>query len=561
MSLKGSNKPYATIIFQDGKMITGGSASDVNYAQQGGGSNHKNPNNPFGNGFQWRDDYVRHHDRLELTDNYKFLPNGEFDEHFDYLRLIQEKSLLHSSIVTTASQFISGELSFKMKDYEGDLSNAQQARIAEIKQFYKDARVMDTHYERCYSLYAYGFVPILLNWEVGVTEEDNRFMVAHRNTPLARLGRMQSNFHGLRPDYHYYSYNWKEVNQDTALTQAKIKGYRSYFSKSRVEKDHVLRLKPFIVDVTQITPERAAMFSHFIGLPARTNHHYSKPLFETTEFYNALETGYELSHLDYSTVRRGLHSDYVITKYRGIYDSPEGDAEAEQMKQLDLVDIKDNYLGSRNAGTVKVNFMGLTYGGEQKRGEGSIEVTPIPNNNNYKEISMRKSEISRAIRTAHKVAVPELIGIQDTKTGFSNIAEYLIYGVDLYYENVVRMHQKPLLDCYNNIINRYNGFDDIQTHIKMRTGTTKALITLFSENMTNDEIRTDVLGREPLTDEQRSQLKGAANPMIQQQQQASALQRQTKVVWKSLDNDVKNKISALITDNVNQKLQEIGIDG
>jgi hypothetical protein len=248
-----------------------------------------------------------------------------------------------------------------------------------------------------------------------------------------------------------------------------------------------------------------------IGMPKRSNKFYPRPFFESDVFWHKAYGEIELTTVERNGVKNGLRTDYIITVFRSVYDNPEGTTteQIKTQKQLDLKRIQGEYAGYINSGRTQVNFMGITYEGEIRETDGNIKVDPIPNNNNFTEIGARQSSLDRYIRSAHSLTVPELAGLNDSKTGFSNIAEVLRVGAEVYIGNVIMPHIEKIDEWHNTIINANNGFNDIETFTEPRVIALKALISEFKELLTINEFRQRILSMGPLDKEEKEDLIGS----------------------------------------------------
>lgn len=514
-------KMYASVVIQ------GNHSTDANTRTQGEASN-----------LSFRDGGISQNRFYTNETGVKITAYGEDNLHPLRLKLIQTQSLQHSNIISIASNLIAGKMKFNVKDSK-TTSRANIRRAEECEAFYKAANIINTHAERAYVLYAYGGVPVLMNTTIG--SRNNEFVVGHRNMTDFRFGVHQNTFFGLTPQHHYYHYDWTKVGSNN-LSGLKEKTAKAYFKSKKLDNTTILKVRRYNERAgTAQYRGRAGMYSHLIGMPKKTNLFYPKPFFENEVFYQKVYGERELAILERESVRNGLRTDFIITKYRKVYDNPIGESTAEAQKKIDLEQIKKDYVGFKNAGRIHVNFMGINYEDVARKTDGHLEVTPIPNNNNFPEIKGRQESIDKYIRSAHALTVPELAGLNDSKTGFSNLAEYLLYGSELYMNNVIVPHQEKIGDWMNDIVNPINGFEDVEVTISTQVAAIRALVSMFKEYMTVDEVRKDVLGKSALED-------GTGNVF-----RTNSGNNTTKVTTKSLDLETINKIAEATAMRVNLK--------
>ena len=209
-----------------------------------------------------------------------------------------------------------------------------------------------------------------------------------------------------------------------------------------------------------------------------------------------------------NTIKRGLRTDYIVNVYRAVYNNPAGDQNVQEVKTQDQHDIERNLLGFSNAGTVKINFIGLKDGNleDKKVSDGHIEYVPVPSVNNHEELAERKKDIVEDILIAHAFGVSPMAGVALEKTAFSNMAEYLLYLSEIYVNCAIKPHVHEIDRFYNRVVNLNMGIDDLETYIKIQAPVMRALISQFKEVLTQNEIRADVFGKEPITDSDRREI-------------------------------------------------------
>ena len=509
---------YSSVLFENGKRV----------------QNYSSGSNPFNSSAQ---NFVFDG---QASDNLKFIPYGQDNLHLLRLRDIQKKSLQHSNIVSIASSLIGGQIKFKIKDKDGDLSQKDETRIKETKAFYNASNILSTNADRAYNIYAYGYAPVLMNWKVGSTPNSNTFEVGQRDAVDFRLGKHTNSFFGLTCKYHYYHYDWKQVLADGDLQGIKELTPRQYFRQSKIDHKKILKIRKF--ENGFVKPAKGGMYSHMIGMPKRSNKFYPRPFFESDVFWHKVYGEHELTVVERNGVKNGLRSDHIITVFRRLYDNPEGVSreQIEAQKQIDLRRIQGENVGYFNSGRTQVNFMGITWEGETRETDGNIKIDNIPNNNNFTEISARQASLDRYIRSAHSLTVPEIAGLNDSKTGFSNIAEFLRVGAEVYVDNAIMPHIEQIDKWHNGVVNINNGFADIETFTEPRVIALRALIEQFKEQMTINEVRRDILGKGALSDEEKANLIGNAKANVAE-----------KSTIKSLDTATINNIAIA----VQQKLQ------
>ena len=457
----------------------------------------------------------------------KIIFYGKNNDHPEKLRRIQQASLQHSNIVGVAANLISGELAFKLKDKETPTAKDEEL-LKVARQKYEDWKLLENHSQIAHSLYSNGACPVILDWSIGETLDRNVFRIAKRDYCDFRLGKAINTFWGARSDYHYYCYFWNDVRGES-ITGKSIKSFKAYNKSKKIRNDWVLKL-PVYGEDTQISDVKGGVFSYLISRKKESNKYYPKPYFESDVFWEKSQEEIELATLSRNTVKRGLRTDFIINVYRSCYDESFVDSDsAREWRNKDQQDIQEQYLGYENAGVVKVNFMGISHDGKAQRAEGSIEVVPIPNNNNFEEISAREDSIRRHISEAHSFGVQQLKGSQSSKTSFSNMAEFLSYGTEMYISTVIKPHCRIIERFYNDIINKNNGLECVETYIKISPPIIRALIKTFSFDLTRNERRMEVFGKEPLTVEQKEEVE-------------------------SIDNDTINNIANRIHERIMQKM-------
>jgi len=417
------------------------------------------------------------------------------NNHPELLRQIQSRSMMHSNIISVAANLIGGSIHFKYKDGR-KLTPAFAEEIRQIEQNYTDWNIHQTHAERSYMIYAYGGCPVLLDWYLNL-DGKRAFRISQRAFTDFRLGRAVNTFFGMKSPFHFYHYNWSCVDDDT-LSGMRIKSPKTYFKSPKIRDNWIMRTPAFEIGQTKVGEAQSVTYSVLIGMPKRTNKHYPKPFFESEVFWQDAESELELSKLKRGTVKNGLKSDYIINVYRSVYQDPTGDGARHQMAE-DQRSIQEDYLGFDNAGTTKINYIGLRDGSYDDKyiTDGHIEVIPIPSNNNFKETESREKSIHAAIRAAHSFGVPQMAGLSDISTGFSNMAEYLLFGSEMYVNNVIRPHVQKISELYNEI-NQINGYGDIETCVEPSVPILKALIKEFQDCLTIDEKREKVFGMAPI---------------------------------------------------------------
>lgn len=445
---------------------------------------------------------------FNYNSNDKIVLYGKGNDHPYQIADLSERSLLHSRIVKVATDLIAGEIGFKVKGKEiQDVSTADEKRIEEVHQMYKAWNIEATHKMRCYHLYNWGYSPELLNFQVSaIADEPKSLIVAARPSTEFRLGVHENTFFGLRPKYHFYSYYWY-LCKDATLGGQIIKTPRQFFAAKKLSERHVMRV-PVLEDGKKIPDTRMGIFSYLIGMPKLTNQYYPKPFWESGVSWQKIAAEYELGFVNRNTIKRGLRTDYIVNVYRAVYNNPAGDNIVGEQKSSDQQEIERNLLGFGNAGTVKINFIGLKDGNlEDKRvSDGHMEFVPVPTANNYKELQERKKDITEDILKAHAFGISPMAGVQLEKTAFSNMAEYLLYLSEIYVNCVIKPHANEVDRFYNEVVNLNMGIEDLETFTKIQLPVMRALIQQFKEVLTQNEIRADVFNKEPLTDSDRREI-------------------------------------------------------
>ena len=138
--------------------------------------------------------------------------------------------------------------------------------------------------------------------------------------------------------------------------------------------------------------------------------------------------------------------------------------------------------------------------------DGYIDYQPVPNVNNYKELGERKKDIVEDILIAHAFGITPMAGITLEKTAFSNMAEYLLYLSEIYINCAIKPHVEQIDRFYNEVINLNTGLDELVTVTQIKAPIMRALVAQFKECLTQNEIREDVFGKEPLTDSDRREI-------------------------------------------------------
>jgi len=453
-------------------------------------------------------------DRRQYFDTYQYNASdrivlyGDNNQHPERIKKLEECSLLHSRIVSIATDLIAGDITFRVKGKEAhDISSSDENHFEEAKEFYRVSRLTAWNRVRAYNLYNYGYAPQLLNFEVSAfAGTPRKLSVASRPAREFRLGVHRNTFFGERPEYHYYSYFWHLIN-DAKLTGFQIKTPKRFFSSKKLSDRHVMRVN-VLEDGSVLGDQKGGAFSYLIGMPKKTNRFYPKPFWESQIAWEKIAAEYELAVTNRNTIKRGLRTDYLVNVYRTVYNNPAGDDTVVQQKTSDQQEIEDNLLGFGNAGTVKINFIGLKDGNlEDKRvSDGYIDYVPVPNVNNYKELQERKKDIVEDILIAHAFGITPMAGITLEKTAFSNMAEYLLYLSEIYVNCVIKPHVAQVDKFYNEIINPNTGFDDLTTVTQIQVPVMRALVAQFKDCLTQNEIREDVFGKEPLTDSDRREV-------------------------------------------------------
>ena len=444
------------------------------------------------------------YDVTTFTDDDKVVWYGKENDHPEKMTKIQEKSLQHSNIISVASKIIAGEISFKIKGKEDAPSSAEEQLINQVKEFYQKAKIFTAHPHIAYTLYAYGGCPILLNWVLKAEAGKPRdFHIAPRPFEEFRLGRHYNTFFGLKPKHHFYSYFWNKI-RSPRLDNVTIKNPRSFFATKKLREDWVMKVPAIDTDIFTPSETTSGVYSYLIGLPKKTNKYYPKPFWENGVFWEKANGEYELAYLNRNSIKRGLHSDYMVNIYRTAYNDPTGDKTVEDQKRTDRVAVEKQLFGIGNVGTVKINYIGYQNGdiNDAKISEGHMEIIPIPSNNNYQELASRKTDINEDIRSSHAFAVAPMAGLSLEKTAFSNMADYILYLSEMYVENVIKIHSDRIDLFYNEVVNKYNGHEQIETYTRLTIPILRALIKSFKDDLTMNERREMVFGLEPLEDDQ-----------------------------------------------------------
>jgi len=146
----------------------------------------------------------------------------------------------------------------------------------------------------------------------------------------------------------------------------------------------------------------------------------------------------EIANYYVSHIRNGLSFGYII-------NIPDGNSYTPEEKDQIEKKIKQNLIGSSNAGKFVINFNGR---------DTEITVTAIDVNDAHKQWEYLTAEARQQLLTAHRVTSPMLFGIKDN-TGLGNNANELDVAEEQLMKRVVQPKQRTLIEALEQIAEFY----------------------------------------------------------------------------------------------------------
>jgi len=146
----------------------------------------------------------------------------------------------------------------------------------------------------------------------------------------------------------------------------------------------------------------------------------------------------EIANYYVSHIKNGLSFGYII-------NIPDGNSYTPEEKDQIEKKIKQNLIGSSNAGKFVINFNGR---------DTEITVTAIDVNDAHKQWEYLTAEARQQLLTAHRVTSPMLFGIKDN-TGLGNNANELDIAEEQLMKRVVQPKQRILIESLEQIAEFY----------------------------------------------------------------------------------------------------------
>jgi len=211
---------------------------------------------------------------------------------------------------------------------------------------------------------------------------------------------------------YYYSEDWRKANIDNV-------DFLPILSDSKETESYVIR--PYKAGKKYFSDP-----DYLAGLP-----------------YADLEE--EIANYYISHIRNGLSFGYIINIPDGNSYTPEEKDEIERK-------IKQNLVGSSNAGKFVINFNGR---------DAEITVTTLDVADAHKQWEYLTGEARQQLLTAHRVTSPMLFGIKDN-TGLGNNADELDVAEAQLMKRVIQPKQKYITSAFEDIAAFYGLVLDLR---------------------------------------------------------------------------------------------------
>lgn len=173
------------------------------------------------------------------------------------------------------------------------------------------------------------------------------------------------------------------------------------------------------------------------------NFYFSNPTYIAGLPYTEMEE--QIGQYSISHIKNGLSFGYII-------NVPNGATLSNEEKDILEANIKNNLVGSTNAGKFIIAFNGV---------DSEVTVIPIQVNDAHKQWEFLTNESRQQIMTAHKVTSPMLFGIKDN-TGLGNNANELDEAEAQLLKRVIKPLQGYLIEAFEEILAKYGIYVNLK---------------------------------------------------------------------------------------------------
>lgn len=321
---------------------------------------------------------------------------------------------------------------------------------------------------------------------------------------MQKDGRMQSDFHCYHETWGYRGYDCEDGSVDVQAV-IPIKEYIELSLANKLPKptsDRPDDIPPayFVDNMLSEGSKTKPFISHVIGCGQGIfDNAYPLPSWKSNSSINDIQAEFEASCIRIDYLRNGLHVFAIVNVYSASFGETIANDETDTKSNWeDNLAVVQGLRKSYNSGKILINPVQTT----DRNKDGKIEIEKIELSFPVDAVRFFNEESRASILTAWGVMADLFSISKPEKNNLRSQKEFLEIGIIL-LQNKVKAYQAAIEKGINQILEYYG-----QTAIRSRVipqdndAYLVALKDFAKEYMFFNEVREQILGEKPLTDEE-----------------------------------------------------------